>query len=124
MNWRQEQEALENAYARMLLIEYGIQEVTTQRQAKNGTRQFKMPTGQMLATYKSGYVRRCDSSDRIWQLNPKYKRKIKYVFLKSNGLVTEEHDTWSRALIWSGLARLNFLLNYYLKNYKTNTNNN
>ena len=58
MNWRQEQEALENAYARMLLIEYGIQEVTTQRQAKNGTRQFKMPTGQMLATYKSGYVRR------------------------------------------------------------------
>jgi hypothetical protein len=43
MNWRQEQEALENAYARALLIEYGIKEVTSQRQAKNGTREFEFP---------------------------------------------------------------------------------
>ena len=33
--YRQEIEALENAYARRLLIEYDIREVTTQRQAKN-----------------------------------------------------------------------------------------
>ena len=71
--WRQEQLRLENAYARAMLHEDGIVEVTTKRQWKNGTRQFKLPTGQMLATYKSGYVRRCDSSDRIWQLNPKYQ---------------------------------------------------
>ena len=121
MNWKQEQLRLENAYARAMLHEDGIVEVTTKRQWKNGTRQFKLPTGQMLATYKSGYVRRCDSSDRIWQLNPKYKRKVRYVFLTKNGLETREDDTWSRALIWSGLARLNFLLQYYLKNYKTNT---
>ena len=56
----------------------------------NGTRQFKLPTGQMLATYKSGYVRRCDSSDRIWQLNPKYKREVRWVFLNGTELVTQE----------------------------------
>jgi hypothetical protein len=122
--WRQEQQMLEDSFARSLLIEYNIKEVTTQRQAKNGTRQFLLPTGQMLASYKTGYVRRCDSSDRIWQLNPKYKRKVKYVFLTKNGLETREDDIWSRALIYSGLARLNFLLNYYLKNYKSNTNKN
>ena len=53
--WRQEQLRLENAYARAMLHEDGIVEVTTKRQWKNGTRQFKLPTGQMLATYKSGY---------------------------------------------------------------------
>jgi len=42
-NWKQEQEALENAFARRLLIDYGIKEVTTQRQAKNGTREFEFP---------------------------------------------------------------------------------
>ena len=43
MNWRQEKQALEDAYARRLLIEYNIQEVTTQRQAKNATREFEFP---------------------------------------------------------------------------------
>ena len=115
--WRQEQQMLEDSFARSLLVEYNIKEITTQRQAKNGTRQFKLPTGEMLATYKSGYVRRCDSSDRIWQLNPKYKREIRWVFLDGNELVNRKYTTWSRALIWSGLARLNFLHNYAKKNY-------
>ena len=38
--YRQQREALENAFARRLLLDYNIKEVTTQRQAKNGTRQF------------------------------------------------------------------------------------
>ena len=38
--WKLEQESLENAYARRLLVEYNIKEVTTQRQAKNSTREF------------------------------------------------------------------------------------
>ena len=41
--WKLEQEALENAYARRLLVEYNIKEVTTQRQAINGTREFEFP---------------------------------------------------------------------------------
>ena len=115
--WRQEQLRLENAYARAMLHEDGIVEVTTKKQYLNGTRQFKLPTGQMLATYKSGYVRRCDSSDRIWQLNPKYKREVRWVMLKGTDLVVAKENTWSRALIWSGLARLNFLHEYAKKNY-------
>ncbi len=115
--WRQEQQMLEDSFARTLLIEHNIQEVTTQRQAKNGTRQFKLPTGEILASYKSGYVRRCDSSDRVWQLNHKYKREKRWVFLTKNGMETKKYITWSRAKIYSGLARLNFILIYALKNY-------
>ena len=115
--WRKEQLRLENAYAQSMLHEDGIVETTTKRQHLNGTRQFKLPTGQLLATYKSGYVRRCDSSDRIWQLNPKYKTKTRWVLLTENGLETREYDTWARAKIYSRLARLHFIFQYYLKNY-------
>ncbi len=116
-NWQKEQFLLEEQFVKRMLIDYDIREITTRRQAKNGTRQFKMPTGQILATYKSGYVRRCDSSDRVYQLNPKYKTKTRWVFLTENGLETKEYDTWARAIIYSKLARLNFILKYYLKNY-------
>ena len=115
--WQQEQFMLEEQYVKRMLIDYDIREITTQRQAKNGTRAFKMPTGQLIASYNSGMVRRCDSSDRIWQLNPKYKTKRRWVFLTDNGLETKEYETWARALIYSKLARLNFILKYYLKNY-------
>ena len=117
MSWKTEQYHLENAYALAMLHEDGIVETTTKRQWRNGTRQFKLPTGQTLATYKSGYVRRCDSSDRVYQLNPKYKTKTRWVFLTENGLETKEYDTWARAIIYSKLARLNFILKYYIKNY-------
>lgn len=116
-NYQKEQFMLEEQFVKRMLIDYDIREITTQRQAKNGTRQFKMPTGQEIATYKSGMVRRCDSSDRIWQLNPKYKTKTRWVFLTENGLETKEYDTYARAIIYSKLARLNFILKYYLKNY-------
>ena len=112
-----EQRYLEADFVWNMLTKYGIQEITTMRQAKNDTRAFKMPTGQILASYKSGMVRRCDSSDRIWQLNPKYKTKTRWVFLTDNGLETKEYDTWARAVVYSPLARLNFILKYYLKNY-------
>tara|TARA_R100001224_G_scaffold31832_3_gene17585 strand:+ start:3826 stop:4188 length:363 start_codon:yes stop_codon:yes gene_type:complete len=112
-----EQRYLEATFVYNMLSNYGIQEVTTQRQAKNDTRAFKMPTGQILASYKTGYVRICNSSDRIYQLNPKYKTKTRWVLLTENGLETREYDTWARAKIYSRLARLNFILKYYLKNY-------
>ena len=41
--WRQERQMLEDSYARRLLVEHNIKEVTTQRQAKNGTREFEFP---------------------------------------------------------------------------------
>ena len=117
MSWKTEQYHLENAYALAMLHEDGIVETTTNRQWRNGTRQFKLPTGQLLATYKSGYVRRCDSSDRICQLNHKYRRKVRWTMLDGIELVTREYDMWDRAKIFSGLARLNFLHKYAKKNY-------
>ena len=115
--WQQERQMLTDAFARRMLVEYNLKEVTTQRQAKNGTRIFLCPGGELLGSYSSGYVRRCDSSDRIWQLNPKYKTKTRWVFLTDNGLETREYETWARAKVFSKLARLNFILKYYLKNY-------
>ena len=42
-NWQKEQFMLEEQFVKRLLIDYGIREVTTQRQAKNGTREFEFP---------------------------------------------------------------------------------
>ena len=36
-------------------------------------------------------------------------------------LETRSYMGYARAKIWSGLARLNYMLEYYLKNYKQNT---
>ena len=138
MNWKQEQQALEDAFARQLLIKHNIKETTTQRQAKNGTREFEFPVparrryyhGELmysderlrLAVFESGYVRNQNSCSSNYQLNPTYKRKKKFVFLESTGTVTKTYNTISRALIYSGLARLNYMLEFYLRNYNTNTN--
>ena len=43
-NYKLEQEALENAFARRLLVEYNIKEVTTQRQAINGCLLYTSPS--------------------------------------------------------------------------------
>ena len=122
--WRQEQQMLTDAFARRMLVEHNLKEVTTQRQAKNGTRIFLCPGGELIGSYSSGYVRRCDSSDRIYQLNPKYKREDRWVWIdKDTG---KTHVTrgmaWARALIYSELTRMQYMLEYYLKNYKQNTN--
>ena len=101
MSWKTEQYHLENAYALAMLHEDGIVETTTNRQWRNGTRQFKLPTGQVLATYKSGYVRRCDSSDRVWQLNHKYKRKVRWTMLDDSKLKTFKSVIIAREKIYS-----------------------
>ena len=124
--WRQEQQMLCDSYARRMLVEHGLKEVTTQRQAKNGTRIFLCPGGELLGSYSSGYVRRCDSSDRIWQLNPKYQREDRWVWMyEDTGKTYVRRGTaWARALIYSEMTRLVFIVEYYLRNYKNNTNKN
>ena len=42
-NWQKEQFLLEEQFVKRLLIDYGIREVTTQKQAKNETREFEFP---------------------------------------------------------------------------------
>ena len=140
LTWKQEQEMLENAFARRLLIEYGIKEVTTQRQAKNGTREFEFPVSSLstktrygrvspnsfpklrLACFKTGYVRKQNGCYSPYQLNPTYKRKKKWVFLEGDKTVIRTYNTISRAKIYSGMARLKYMLEYYLRNYNINTN--
>ena len=130
--WKLEQESLENAYARRLLVEYNIKEVTTQRQANNGTREFEFPVPSRkawpnskklrLACYKTGYVRNTNSCSSTYQLNPAYKREKRWVFLDGDKTVTKKYTTISRAKIFSGIARLKFMLEFYIRNYKQNTN--
>ena len=156
--WQQEQFMLEEQFVKRLLIDYGIREVTTQRQAKNGTREFEFPvpayTKQRLkwfeernkqqslqlthsrhwfpsaksklkdlprlriACFKSGYVRKQNGAERAYQLNPTYEQNYRCVWMRDNGeLYTSRGMTKARALITSPLVRLNFMLNYYLKNY-------
>ncbi len=125
--WQQEQQMLEDAYARQLLVKYNIKEVTTQRQALNGTREFEFPVpshsrytdGNLrLACFKSGTVRKQNGTYSPYQLNKQYKQNRRTTFLTENGLETNEYIGTARALIYSGLARLNYMLEYYLKNYK------
>ena len=124
--WQQERQMLTDAFARRMLVEHNLKEVTTQRQAKNGTRIFLCPGGELIGSYSSGYVRRCNSSDRIWQLNPKDQREDRWMWLdKDTGKTYVRKGTaWARTLIYNEMTRLVFIVEYYLKNYKNNTNKN
>ena len=131
--WKKQQLALEDAFARNLLMNYNIKEVTTQKQALNGTREFEFPVptrsayygGELmfsqerlkLAVFKSGYVRNQNSCGSAYQLNKQYKQNVRWTFLTPDGIETREFTQTARALIYSGLARLNYMLEYYLKNY-------
>ena len=137
--WKLEQESLENAYARRLLVEYNIKEVTTQRQAINGTREFEFPVPSRyfhlkgerfaskirlrLACYKSGYVRNVNSCSSNYQLNPVYKREQRQMFLTNEGILkTHVYNGYTRTKIWNTMARMKFMLDFYIRNYKQNTN--
>ena len=135
--WKQEQEALENAFVRQLLIKYNIKEVTTQRQAINGTREFEFPVSSLapntrygrvnpnnfpklrMACFKTGYVRKQNGCYSPYQVNKTYNQNKRHTYLTKDGLVTTEYIGKARALIYSQLARLNYMLEYYLKNYKS-----
>ena len=133
--WKLEQESLENAFARRLLVEYNIKEVTTQRQAKNETRVFEFPVPArkqwpngkrlQLACFKSGYVRNQNSCYSNYQLNPVYKREQRQMFLTEEGILkTYIYNGYTRTKIWNTMARMKFMLDFYLRNYKQNTNTN
>ena len=142
--WQQEQQMLEDAYARQLLLKYNIKEVTTQRQAKNGTREFFFPVSTYqntngyykkwlkmkgkslkdtprlrLACFKNGYVRKQNGTYSPYQINKQYKQEERTTFLIDGKLETRIYNRTARAKIYSGLARLNYMLEYYLKNYKS-----
>ena len=108
-----------------------IKEITTDRQKKNGTRVFKLPMKAywryagysepvILATYKSGYVRRLLTNSGVYggagcyQLN-KVTKGDRYYKL-SNGDY-RKFNMHKRTLIPNEVDRLQYLLDYAIKNW-------
>ena len=139
-DYQLQQKYLEAEFIFNMLSKYNIKEVTTQRQAKNDTREFEFPvpcyTKQRLewfkskkynlndlprlriAVFKSGYVRKQNGAYKPYQLNPQYKQNQKWVWQREDGEIYVQNSIgYARALIWSPITRLNYMLKYYLKNY-------
>ena len=101
----------------------GIQEVTTKRQKKNGTREFKLPVkdqygGEIhVASFASGYVRRTKAGGYCpsWQLNKRCESEPQY-FKLSNGDY-RKYTTRACKLIPNEQDRLEYLISFCLKNY-------
>ena len=74
-----------------------------------------------MACFKSGYVRKQNGCYSPYQVNKTYNQNKRHTYLTKDGLVTTEYIGKARALIYSQLARLNYMLEYYLRNYKQNT---
>ena len=78
-----------------------------------------------LACYKTGYVRNVNSCSSNYQLNPVYKREQRQMFLTDQGtLKTYIYNGYTRTKIWNSLARMKFMLDFYIRNYKLKTKTN
>ena len=106
----------EKVYEKMQLL--GIQDVTTERQHKNGTIVWQLPIKDAwrkrcieVASFKTGYVRNQNSASSNYQLN-----KTKKNFEKEwpNGY---RYYSTERILIPIEIDRLEYLISYCLKNY-------
>ena len=124
----------EKVWEQMKLL--GIQDVTTNRQHKNGTIVWRLPiknywTGNRknatcieVASFSTGYVRNQNSGYSNYQLN---KRKFDDEYFQDWKYVNGEHvkiknqyRKWSRktcVLIPIEIDRLEYLISYCLKNY-------
>ena len=117
-DWRQRRVELVDLFVKRMEVEYDIKEMTTDRQKKNGTRQFVLPNGDQLASYKTGYVRRCNSSDRLYQLNKVYKREERWTVMSGKGeLITIKSMCHARELIHDPLARLIYIIEFCKRNH-------
>ena len=135
--YKLERLALEDAFARRMLLDYDIREVTTQRQAKNETREFefpvtcwtkqvikwnngKKPTQERLriAVFKSGYVRKQNGAYCAYPINKRYRQDVQHTLLTIKGeLKTRRYNIMAYEIIHESIAMMNYMLNYYLKNY-------
>ena len=124
----------EKVYEKMQLLD--IQDITTNRQAKNGTIVWKLPiknnnngkTNIEVASFSTGYVRNQNSGYSNYQLN---KRQFEdeyfqaYEWKTINGeyqqvKIPGQYRKWQRktcVLIPIEIDRLEYLISYCLKNY-------
>ncbi len=102
----------------------GIQEVTTKKQKKNGTREFKLPVkcqygGAIhVASFASGYVRRTKAGGYCpsWQLNKRCEGEPQYYGPFEDGTY-RKYTTRECKLIPNEQDRLAYLISFCLKNY-------
>ena len=98
------------------LYALGAKNVTTPTQRFNRTTAFKLPTGQVVAEYKSGYIRRNLFQEdlpygKCYQLNPTYD--VPYKSINDYGLL--EITRKERMRIWVRSERLKKLVLYATK---------
>jgi hypothetical protein len=103
-----------------------IQEVTTSRQKKNGTREFKLPIKDQygaeiyVASFASGYVRRTKAGGYCpsWQLNKRCESEPQYYKIEKDGeTLYRKYTTRTCKLIPNEQDRLQYLISFCLKNY-------
>ncbi len=98
------------------LTALGCKDVTTNRQKKNGTTCFELPTGDIVSEHKTGYIRKYltwkGKKITCYQLNPQYKSKFK-VIARHGEMYEWEHN--KRMLIMNRAERLKKLLLYTIK---------
>ena len=111
----------ERVYERMQFL--GIQDVTTNRQHRNGTIVWRLPiknnnsgkTFIEVASFSTGYVRNQNSGYSNYQLNKRCEGEPEY-FKLDNGDY-RKFTTKSCKLIPIEIDRLEYLISYCLKNY-------
>ena len=135
-DYYREKRALEDAFVNKMLLDYDIREVTTQRQAKNGTREFEFPVSCFskrmrtwngvdrlpknrlrMAIFKNGYVRKQNGAYCPYPVNRRYSRLHKYTVMLNGKLTTRQYMTKAYETHLNMMVSLNYMLNYYLKNY-------
>ena len=101
----------------------GIQDVTTNRQHRNGTRAWRLPiknnwkNGKLIevASFKTGYVRNQNSGYSNYQLNKRCDSEPDYYVLPNGDY--RKYTTRTCKLIPIEIDRLEYLISYCLKNY-------
>ena len=123
----------EKVWEQMQLL--GIEDVTSKRQAKNGTRVWKLPiknnnngkTNIEVASFKTGYVRNNNSGYSNYQLNKRgtkdrYWPEVHSEWIDSEYVQTptgkySKYTSKTCKLIPIEIDRLEYLISYCLKNY-------
>ena len=100
-----------------------IMDITTTRQAKNGTIVWRLPiknawkNGKLIevASFKTGYVRNNNSASSNFQLNKRCENKPEYFELPNGDY--RKFTTRGCVLMPKEIDRLEYLISYCLKNY-------
>jgi hypothetical protein len=113
----------EKVYEKMQLL--GIQDVTTDRQHKNGTIVWRLPIKNNypgyntnfieVASFSTGYVRNQNSGYSNYQLNKRCEGEPEYFELPNGDY--RKFSTRSCILIPKEIDRLEYLIKYCVKNY-------